>query len=536
MSNLPACHLFGCRYALDGDASVGKQGDIERPPPKEEDAEIPCGLDPHYVAFMREHDKRQADYYDLLGVPNMDPSPIAGLPRRDAAVKLAPLEAVERDMAAPAMADKAAGLTAGFSDFFGGGVVATPNPAKFDIRSRHEIDIAIERNLERELGGVDMGTMQALRRRAEKEKAGWNKRINMQQQQRKLEREAAGGAYSGAQQGLSVTAVLANSKTAGLEKRREGRLRLKEDRQASKRSEHGTWQYEDRQRQIADDKVAAARYKTNQPLHLAAKAGELDTLQILVHKGNVDLLGEYGQTALMLAAQARQVAAVEALLKVTTAPTKEMACRQIKTGLTISLVPLLQVPAQRDLQDDDGMTALMWAAANGAVDCVRMLMKWGAILSVTDNEGNAAVDWAFSADPAQVVRQGGTQRDDATALSALLTCHLFGPALHSSRPRGPPGTRRTLTGPHASRGTRRVTGASGTGSRCWWSGTGTVFAGACRTTRSSRAQATTSTGSRPTRSGCARGAGRPTRGSRRPRQPSWRPRWPSRAGSGGATG
>ena len=41
------------------------------------------------------------------------------------------------------------------------------------------------------------------------------------------------------------------------------------------------------------------------------------------------------------------------------------------------------------------MTALMWAAANGAVDCVRTLLKWGAVLSVTDKEGNAAVDWAM---------------------------------------------------------------------------------------------------------------------------------------------
>eukprot|EP01052_Picozoa_sp_SAG31_P023537 SAG31_NODE_1947_length_6840_cov_4.654206_3_plen_1059_part_00 len=365
-------------YALNTGLGPEKPPEIERPPPKGvEDPEIPCGLDPYYVKYMQQKDPRQAQYYDLLGASCVgNPTPSAGVPRlNDSDVKLAQIESCNEDASAVTMLSKAEGLTSGFAEFFDGGKVATPNPAKFDIRSHIENDIAVNRDIIKELGGKDTLGIEKLQKRAEKEKHLWQTRIEQQEEQRRLERQERGQIYSDAHHGLSVTEVISNSKTATLTKRREDRLKQREDRRQEKLADRGMDKYKARQQQIADSKLAAAVYKTNRPLHLASKAGDLETVQLLVHKTNVDMLGEFGQTCLMLAASGSHVSVIEALLK---------------------------VPAQMNLQDDDGMTALMWAAAHGSVACVRMLLKWGAAVSITDNEGNMAVDWAFSADPSQV--------------------------------------------------------------------------------------------------------------------------------------
>jgi hypothetical protein len=127
----------------------------------------------------------------------------------------------------------------------------------------------------------------------------------------------------------------------------------------------------ERQKQIAADKIAAKAHKTHTPIHEAAKVGDVDSLSVLVHKDNLNLLGEFGQTPMMLAAAHNRVEVMELLLK---------------RG------------ANMETQDDDGMTAMMWAAVNRAVPCVETLLGFGAIVSATDKDGSTAIDWAVSAD------------------------------------------------------------------------------------------------------------------------------------------
>lgn len=55
---------------------------------------------------------------------------------------------------------------------------------------------------------------------------------------------------------------------------------------------------------------------------------------------------------------------------------------------------LLDCGAQADAEDDDGRTALHWAARSGDGTVVQMLLDHGADINEEDNNGETPMHWA----------------------------------------------------------------------------------------------------------------------------------------------
>ena len=49
-----------------------------------------------------------------------------------------------------------------------------------------------------------------------------------------------------------------------------------------------------------------------------------------------------------------------------------------------------------DAIDEDGQTALMWAAGSGHTDVARMLIEHNANVTIVDSKGLKALDWAIT--------------------------------------------------------------------------------------------------------------------------------------------
>ncbi len=104
------------------------------------------------------------------------------------------------------------------------------------------------------------------------------------------------------------------------------------------------------------------------PLSLNGKSDSLARF-LLKSGAEVNTRGEYGETALMLAAQANSVALAEELLK---------------RG------------ANPNIRDRRGETALMRAARGGFPDMARLLLSSGADKKLTNPKGESALDYAKS--------------------------------------------------------------------------------------------------------------------------------------------
>ncbi|XP_060590660.1 ankyrin-2-like, partial [Ruditapes philippinarum] len=104
------------------------------------------------------------------------------------------------------------------------------------------------------------------------------------------------------------------------------------------------------------------------PLHIAARAGYLDCLKVLIRVREVDFYrqSEHGETALHLAAANGKKGVVEELLKA--------------------------APELKDVKDASGQTALYSAIKH--VKIVEILIKSGAEVDDTDNHGRTPISYA----------------------------------------------------------------------------------------------------------------------------------------------
>ncbi len=118
------------------------------------------------------------------------------------------------------------------------------------------------------------------------------------------------------------------------------------------------------------------------PLMAACYGGQAELVTLLLQAGaRTEPVDQMNKTAAVYAAAQGQTAALEALLSVDSAGA-------VKLNATY----------------DHGLTALMWAAGQGHVGTVKMLLARGADLALRDDRGFTALDIAknVSASPAQV--------------------------------------------------------------------------------------------------------------------------------------
>jgi len=67
-------------------------------------------------------------------------------------------------------------------------------------------------------------------------------------------------------------------------------------------------------------------------------------------------------------------------------------------------VRLIIAGAAIDIQDNDGWTALMWAASSGHAEIVRVLIDQGAAIDIEDNDGRTALVWTADRGHIETVR------------------------------------------------------------------------------------------------------------------------------------
>jgi ankyrin repeat protein len=137
-------------------------------------------------------------------------------------------------------------------------------------------------------------------------------------------------------------------------------------------------------------------YHGERPLAVAALYGQLGVARLLIERGaNINATGAYGFTALHYAAEeaAEELAAL-LLRKGAHANTRNQygvtplmsACVNDNLGMVKMLVQHLGGQGLDD-GDDDGWTALHYAAYWGLEEILRCLLLAGADPSITDNEG-----------------------------------------------------------------------------------------------------------------------------------------------------
>lgn len=113
------------------------------------------------------------------------------------------------------------------------------------------------------------------------------------------------------------------------------------------------------------------------PLMAACYMGHADLVRALLDAGaRTDLVDQMNKGAVVYAAAQGQTAALEALLNVTGSAAVDL-----------------------NLAHEHGLTALMWAAGQGHVGAVKLLLARGAELAARDDRGMTALDIAKSLPP-----------------------------------------------------------------------------------------------------------------------------------------
>jgi len=169
-------------------------------------------------------------------------------------------------------------------------------------------------------------------------------------------------------------------------------------------------------------------------LHRAAQNGNIEVVKsLLAHGANVHITDKMGDTPLHLAAinsamwRSRVVeillkngANVEAknnkhetALKLYDHWNMGISTNSIQKAVNLlnaskeanikAVKDLLKQDARFEAKDNEGKTALHWAAENGFLEIVEALLKKGAKIETKDNNGKTALDWAKSNRHADVI-------------------------------------------------------------------------------------------------------------------------------------
>lgn len=206
----------------------------------------------------------------------------------------------------------------------------------------------------------------------------------------------------------------------------------------------------------ADLNAAGAGWDT--PLIAASRGGHLEVVQALLEAGaDVNRRSERNWTALTAAAYAGHTAIVEVLAPHSQPSVDEALQIASLTGSTPVMGALLKAGASVFSRSKDNKTPLMFAAMNGHIDAVKLLMMHGANRFALDSRDRTAADLAlaqnhgevaaFLNDPQlpagaeEMMAETGVEpltapQDslDGAAVAAAPDSSASGPASHSDRP------------------------------------------------------------------------------------------------------
>jgi ankyrin repeat protein len=136
-----------------------------------------------------------------------------------------------------------------------------------------------------------------------------------------------------------------------------------------------------------------SRKAASTPLE-AVESGDLDALRALL-KAGADVNESEEETALSKAAEVGRADLVKLLLEAGADPDfgglSVPICQGVGSGNIEVVKLLIQAKAKVDARDEDGVTALMIAAAAGDLPMVRLLVAAGANPKLRDEEGESAI-------------------------------------------------------------------------------------------------------------------------------------------------
>jgi ankyrin repeat protein len=151
-------------------------------------------------------------------------------------------------------------------------------------------------------------------------------------------------------------------------------------------------------------------------LHWAAHWGDLETVDALLREGaNATALNRYGATPLSEAVRIGGAPLIERLLKAgadpntfTTAQAETVLMKASREGNLEAVKVLLAHEADVNAKENfRGQTALMWAAAEGHADIVSLLAAHGAELNVRSYDRDTSLPKMAAGTPAAPIARGG---------------------------------------------------------------------------------------------------------------------------------
>ena len=138
------------------------------------------------------------------------------------------------------------------------------------------------------------------------------------------------------------------------------------------------------------------------PLMHAAEKGHLQMIEMLVEQGApLDARDEKDWNALMYAIKFKHQACIDFLIEKLGGASNVRLLQMNTTVLMFvarlgdeELTDLFAKQVSIDIQDCAGKTALMYAAVNGNINCIKVLLTYGANAFIQDHSGADALDYS----------------------------------------------------------------------------------------------------------------------------------------------